>query len=288
MVRLGLITAALAAAILQPCLADDDTSPSQTADKSGYTLFNPTPKALLREFAPHRPGKANSATTLDAGQIQFETDIFNTTMDPLNAVHPSTRAMTIGAPILYLGLTNFIELGVGTNLFNFQSQFDGTTTTKAHGFGDSSVALGINLFGNEGGPALGLVPSIKIPTARGPLGNGYAEYALAVPFAFDIPGKGQAELEADFGYVRNDANTGYTNSYGFVTNVSYPTPIKNLGVGIELAGNLPMDTRQFTLSLDPFVTYLLAKDLQIDLGAYLGLNKYTPRTIIYTGFARRF
>ena len=278
------MTCAFAAAALQTCLADD----APTADKSDYTIFNPTPQALLRDFAPHRPGKANSATTLDAGQIQFETDIVNTTMDPLNSVHPSTRAYTIGAPILYLGLTNFMELDIGTNLFNFQSQFDGTTTTKAHGFGDSSVALGINLFGNEGGPALGLVPSIKIPTAKDPLGNGYPEYALAVPFAFDIPGKGQATLEADFGYIRNNANNGYTNSYGFVTNVAYPTPIKHLGVGIELAGSMPMDTKQFSLSADPFITYLLAKNLQIDVGAYLGLNKYTPCTILYTGFAYRF
>ncbi|MBV1706994.1 MAG: transporter [Hyphomicrobiales bacterium] len=288
MVRSGLVGAALVAAALQPCLADDAAAPAQTADKSAYTLFNPTPKALLREFSPHRPGKANSATTLDAGQIELESDFVNITNDPLNSVHPGTRAMTIGAPILYVGLTNFMELDIGTNLFNFQSQFDGTSTTKAHGFGDSSVALGINLFGNEGGPALGLVPSVKIPTAKDPLGNGYAEYALAVPFAFNIPGNGQAEVEADYGYIRNDANNGYTSSYGFVANVSYRTPVKHLGVGIELAGSVPMDTRQFSLSLDPFVTYLVAKNLQIDAGAYLGLNKYTPRAIFYTGFARRF
>ena len=39
------------------------------ADKSGYTLFNPTPDDALRTFSPDRPTKSNGPLTVDAGRF---------------------------------------------------------------------------------------------------------------------------------------------------------------------------------------------------------------------------
>jgi hypothetical protein len=41
-------------------------------DKSGYTLFRPTPEALLRELTSDRPDKTESPITVDAGHFQLE------------------------------------------------------------------------------------------------------------------------------------------------------------------------------------------------------------------------
>ncbi len=43
-------------------------------DKSTYTIFNPTPPALMREFNTDRPDKTESPYTVDAGHFQTETD----------------------------------------------------------------------------------------------------------------------------------------------------------------------------------------------------------------------
>ncbi|MEO8821382.1 MAG: hypothetical protein ABI267_05890 [Ginsengibacter sp.] len=44
------------------------------SSKSGYTIFNPTPKKLMRDFETDRPDVTESAYTVDAGHFQLETD----------------------------------------------------------------------------------------------------------------------------------------------------------------------------------------------------------------------
>jgi hypothetical protein len=46
-------------------------------DKSGYTLFDPTPDDLMRKFTPDRPTKGFSVRTVDAGHFEVETDLVN-------------------------------------------------------------------------------------------------------------------------------------------------------------------------------------------------------------------
>jgi hypothetical protein len=50
-----------------------DSPPS--LDKSGYTVFNPTPDTALRTFSPDRPTRSNGPLTVDAGRFQYETDL---------------------------------------------------------------------------------------------------------------------------------------------------------------------------------------------------------------------
>src|SRR5438105_967812 len=54
------------------------------ADKSGYTLWNPTPASLMRELSADRPDKTDSAYTVDAGHYQLEIDLVNWTLDRHN------------------------------------------------------------------------------------------------------------------------------------------------------------------------------------------------------------
>ena len=59
-------------------IAEPEASPS---DKSGYHLFHPTPRALMREMSTDRPDQTESAYTVDAGHFQLEMDFANFTYD---------------------------------------------------------------------------------------------------------------------------------------------------------------------------------------------------------------
>ncbi len=48
-------------------------------DKSRYWLFNPTPENLMRDLTTDRPDMTESPFTVDAGHVQFETNIFGYT-----------------------------------------------------------------------------------------------------------------------------------------------------------------------------------------------------------------
>ena len=99
------LTASLAlmlSAAAAPALADDGSP-----DKSDYTLFNPTPDADLRSFSTDRPPKANSPYTVDAGHLQYETDIAVFAYGETDGV--KTQDWTVFDPTLKLGLTNTID-----------------------------------------------------------------------------------------------------------------------------------------------------------------------------------
>ena len=45
------------------------------ADKSAYSILNPTPDRLLRDMTTDRPDTTESPFTVDAGRMQVETNV---------------------------------------------------------------------------------------------------------------------------------------------------------------------------------------------------------------------
>ena len=107
-------------------------------DKSGYTLFNPTPDADLRSFSTDRPNKSTTPYTVDAGHFQFETDLLGGMSDGYNTSHTQTRQFFTGDPVLKLGITNFADVEVALGGYQNYRVKDRTdnSTTNFDGFGD--------------------------------------------------------------------------------------------------------------------------------------------------------
>src|ERR1700761_1857971 len=178
-VRLAAITF-LVALLASQANADD-------SDKSGYTLFNPTPDDLMRKFAPDRPTKGFSVRTIDAGHFEIETDLANDTISNSNG--SKTRSFQTLDPTLKLGLTNWMDIEVQFNGLQHTESFDATSPfnfQNATGFGDVFLRSKINLFGNDDGPmGFALIPYVKLPSSSNPLiSNGAVEGGLIAPLAF--------------------------------------------------------------------------------------------------------
>ncbi len=69
-------------------------TPAPAPDKSGFTLFNPTPTADLRPLCTDRPTKSTSPCTVDAGHFQLESDLFNVTVDNEGPLTTTTWLVT--------------------------------------------------------------------------------------------------------------------------------------------------------------------------------------------------
>ncbi len=293
-------------------MAQAEEESQVAADKSGYSLFNPVPDDKLREFSTDRPGKSHSTITVDAGRFQIESDFVNYTYNPRGPGQTTTRAYSIGTPILKLGVTNWMDIEVATALFNSLRQSGGGAlggapgpsnapddastqggspgSTRARGFGDTSVGAKINLFGNDGGDqSLALIPFVKFPTAARGIGNGRVEFTLNAPYTIALSKPWSLTLEPNFGILRNQANSEYRQNYGFIANLNRPVLVDGLTAAIEVAVDVSSERKAMTkVSLDPSLQYLLAKNLQLDVGIYLGLNRATPRYNPYVGVSYRF
>ena len=64
------------------------------ADKSRFTLFHPTPEALMRELNTDRPDQTEGPITVDAGHLQLELDLVTYAYDRETSGGVSTRVGT--------------------------------------------------------------------------------------------------------------------------------------------------------------------------------------------------
>lgn len=85
-----------------------------------YNLFNPTPHNKLRPMTTERPSRMDSPYSLDAGQVQIETNLYgyikNDGCD--NNICTKTRQHDIGGSTnLRIGLTDKIDVQFIGNLY---------------------------------------------------------------------------------------------------------------------------------------------------------------------------
>ena len=99
-------------------------------------------------------------------------------------------------------------------------------------------------------------------------------------------------MEPTAGVLRNVNNTRYAPNVGLIANLSREVFIKGLTAAVEVAANTSLDNVTnigvTQVSFDPSLQYQITKNLQLDVGIYLGLNKATPRYNPYTGISYRF
>ena len=147
------------------------TCEAADGNKSGYSLFHPTPRALLRELSTDRPDKTESPYTVDAGHFQIESDLLTYTSehDTANGADTKVDAWSVAAINLKAGLLNWMDLQLVFDSYNHVSTDDRITGKKVtqSGLGDLTTRLKINLWGNDDGKtAFAVMPFVKLQIGR--------------------------------------------------------------------------------------------------------------------------
>jgi hypothetical protein len=279
-------TAAFAAALFSFSAA------AQTADKSGFSLTNPTPDSALRPYVADRPNKALGPTTIDAGRFAFETDIVNFVRDNRRSDGTDFRAWSAGNIFLRAGLTENIELGIATQAYvSVKSRADGGrgAWSKLDGVGDVFIRPKIALLGNDGGPLqIALIPVLKVPTAKAGIGNKSFEGSLILPIGFTIGGGFTAVFQTEVDMLRKPTTSGYAANFINALNVSRAVA-PNLTASVEIFTSFTgADDITDIVTLDTALAYMVNDNVYIDFGINWGLNRDAADFNPYVGFGVRF
>ena len=282
MVALVLLTAGAARA--------DDAAAPPAPDKSGFTLFNPTPAADLRSLCTDRPTKSTGPCTVDAGQWQVESDIYNWTQQTTGGVTTTTELFT--NPTLKLGVTNTLDVEVNIAPYERITTRSGGVTTTAEGVGDLYLRAKWAPIGDDGGSfAFALVPYVKVPTASHSIGNGEVEGGVVAPIQFTLSNNLQVLFDPEIDVLADASGSGYHANTISLVSLTYPVS-KTVNVSAELWGDANFDPSGTVsqASFDLGAAWIPAKqpDLQFDGGVNLGLNKATPGVQAYVGISHRF
>ena len=274
-------------------LVKDEQSQSEDIrpkpDKSKYNLFNPTPKEYLRDFDTDRPDKTGSPYTVDAGHIILESDLFVYTRDiDKNGTDVSTFNYLI--PNLRIGLTNNIDLQINPEIYKVQhtKSKDGRSENLS-GFGDTTVRLKVNFWGNDGGKtAFAAVPFVKLPTNQDGLGNRSIEGGVAFPLFVTLSDRWDIGMQTEFDVNRNQESSGY--NAGFINTVSLGYKINDkLSSYFELFTNQTTEKgASFIATFDTGLKYLLTDNIQLDAGVNVGITDAADDYQPFVGLSFRF
>ena len=262
------------------------------ADKSAYTLFSPTPDKDLRDFSPDRPARSISAYTVDAGHFQIESDFVDVTQSRRDGI--ASHTLVLADPVLKLGLTNAVDVEVTLGGFNTLRVFD--TATGAHldggrGYGDTTFAAKVNLFGNDDGKvALALTPYVIAPTGARGITAGQVEGGVVAPLAIKLPQDFALTVQTEVDALANQNGPGTHVAFTNLVDLSHPVPgLKDVTAYAEFYSQVTRARKEDNqYAFDVALAYQVGSNTQLDVGANFGLNRGAPDAQVYSGIAQRF
>lgn len=294
----GLLAFVLASPAAFAQTVADSTSESSrlgAADKGQYTLFNPTPRELMREMSTDRPDTTESPYTVDAGHVQFELSL----IDYAHNDDGGVRADALGVlpSNIKVGLLNNVDLQlVFTPYVREKTEADGAADSVDGFSDDTQIRLKINLWGNDGpqpgfgDTALAIMPFIKFPTGSGDLTNDHVEGGVILPLAVALPDEFGLGLMAEVDVVYNEASGGYGVAFVHTATIGHDIPgIANLAGYVEYVGIAPHETGgTYQAIASGGFTYAMSDDWILDLGGTGGISDGADDLTAFVGTSFRF
>ena len=268
-------------------------------DKSVFNLFNPTPTECLRALATDGPGSTESPYTVDAGHFQVEMTLVSYTSDRESFAGVTQRfeAWTIAPMNLKIGLLNQLDAQLLLEPYNLLYEREdrsrgpraGSRTTTLRGFGDTTLRLKYNFWGNDGGrTAFAATPYVKFPTSQDDIGNRAFEGGLILPLAVELPSAFYMGLTTRFDAVRNEDKPRYHAEF-----------VNSIAFGHDLFGHLFGYVEFFSAvstereadwvgTFDTGVIYELTDNVQLNTGVNIGVTRSADDWNAFVGLAWRF
>lgn len=271
--------------------AREATTASADSDKSGYTLFNPTPRERMREFNTDQPDMTESPYTVDAGHFQVEADLLNYTHDRDRSEGGDRRldSLSVATVNLKVGLLNDVDLQCILETWRDQRLTDRATgvTEKAAGFGDVTVRLKDNFWGNDSGAtAFGFMPFVKLPSAHGALGNGAVEGGAIFPLAVKLAEGWDLGLMTEIDFLRNDGDNGYHASYVNSVTVGHEIT-ESVGCYLEFFSEVDERAAGWVGTVDFGFSFAVTDNLKFDTGVNIGVTRAAPDWNPFVGVSYR-
>lgn len=285
------LTLRLVAAALLFGAGRDAVAQQRAPDKSGYHLFNPTPRDLMRDLSADRPDVTESPITVDAGHVQVELSFLDYRRDDRNSDMTEVEAWTVGATNIKFGLLHNVDLQFVFDAYTDEDTHDKTagTTSIAKGFNDIQFRLKINLWGNDGGEtAFAVMPFIQLPVGSDELSSDHVEGGLIFPFATQLSDGWGLGLMAEVDWVYDQDDGDYDTEFVHTAVLGHDI-MGSLGGYVEYIGIISGDgDSDYQALIGTGLTYALSADVVLDIGATFGLTKAAEDVNVFAGVTVRF
>lgn len=243
-----------------------------------------------RDLCTDRPGLGTPPCTVEPGQVLFELGLGDWTRER----NGSERVDTIvaGDALARIGLTEHLEAQIGWTGYGHVRTRDRTTgaVDRTSGTGDVTLTLLRNLQNPDGsGVSIALMPFATLPVGGRAIGARDWGAGLRAPFSVELSAGVALALTPEVDAAVDEDGSGRHLAYGSVAGLGFDLSDSVSGAA-ELSAFRDDDPSDHATQMLAGLSlgWQPSDDLQLDIGANLGLNHDSPDTQLYIGVARRF
>lgn len=239
-----------------------------------------------RPMSTDRPDTTESAYTVPAGMFQIEASFFDYARNADASQGAASDIWLYGQVNMKAGLAHHTDLQVIVNSHAVAGESERGDSTSTTGFGDITVRLKQNLFGNDSGPvAMALMPYITIPTHTGVSDESWAG-GLIVPLSVTLSDRVSLGLMIEGDLVHDPESGGYDLEWLHSATLGFSLT-ETLGMYVELVGIAGQDTDYIGI-FDAGLTFAVTDSLIFDAGVRIGMNRPAPDFGVFSGVSFRF
>jgi hypothetical protein len=199
------------------------------------------------------------------------------------------EAWAIAPMNLKIGLLNRLDAQLLLETYNLlYEREDGDRVTR-RGFGDTTLRLKYNFWGNDGGrTAFAATPYVKFPTSQDGIGNRGVEGGLILPLAVELPSAFYLGVTTRFDAVRDEDESGYHAE--FVNSVAFGHDLFGSLFGyIEFFSAVSAEhDADWIGTFDTGVIYEFTENMQLNVGVNIGVTHSADDWNAFVGLAWRF
>ncbi|MEO7444288.1 MAG: transporter [Ferruginibacter sp.] len=249
-----------------------------------YSLFNPVPKAEMKEMATDRPDATETAYTVEAGHFQMESDLFKHVRNKANQVLSTSNIFNLAN--YKLGLTEKMDLQLAIPVYvcnRIRNLNTGKIIQKTAGFDDITLRVKYNLWGNAGGKtAFALLPFLSFPTSS--FAHNELQGGVIFPFALSLNKGLNFGTQAGLEIVKEADNAYHSN---IVYSFTFGKPVNAVfNVFAEAFTSYNTYSKETGIYANAGIIYSISPNFNIDAGINYGINKEREK-IIFSGFSYR-
>jgi hypothetical protein len=252
-----------------------------------YNIFKPMPKTLLREdMETDRPNITETPYTIEAGHLQYEADFINYEREHTDESFKQT--WLVNQANLKLGLLKNTALQIIVQTFGKEISKDLATMEKqtARGFGDITIRVKQNLYGNyDGNFSIAVMPYVKLPTNQYTDNQSYEE-GLMVPMAIKLPHDWKIGLQVEGDRKRDDGG-GAMHTELLQSLVLSHVLFKKLEIMGETYYSYNFKDHHMLNFVNAALEFEITRDVKIDTGLNYGLQ-HDAKKNYFAGIAFRY
>jgi len=240
--------------------------------------------AAEEDFIPtDRPSVSTSTVTVPPGALQIESGVEYTRS---RLSHGQNEQQFLVDVLLRAGITSRLEARLDMNPLVWLKDADTNI-----GFGDLTLSVKYRFFDSPEGsrwPSLGVLPFVKLPTARSPIGSERVDFGCTALATFDLPW--QLSLDANVGL----AGLGQSQGAAFLLQETVSASLnRQISARWAMYGELfyasPSERgSRDVVGFDTGVQFLVLPRVVLDMAAQVARGTPGPDFAIRVGLSVRF